>query len=104
MNQKVKLKIDKHYKIATDTALIEVERLARKILKKNKSLHEFIMAMGSYFFTLTKDTTWHISSTDMDRDLDTYGDLVEFMDEWDDLKLTGEAMRFTATGPKITNW
>lgn len=95
------------------TASTEVERLARDILKKNNSLHEFVMGMGTWFF---KDKNGEIIDpyeTRMNGSFEYYTilskkyfkPLADFIGEWNDiLKITGEPMRFTATGEKITDW
>jgi hypothetical protein len=40
-----------HHDKASDLALKRVEELARGILRENKNLKEFVMGMGTYFFT-----------------------------------------------------
>ena len=92
--------VQRHYLQAVDLALIEVERLARKILADHPNLNEFVMAGGDFMFT-TKEG---------DDSFDPYvvaytKSFTHFMGEWDNvLKLTGTPMRFTATGKKITDW
>jgi len=101
------------YKEAEDKAAAYVEFLARKILAENPELQEFVMAMGTYFFIdragETVDTEEQYMGPDYRyyiQDSDTvFAELNEFISEWDQhLKITGDAMRFTATGPVITNW
>lgn len=85
----------------TKTALDIVEREARLILQENKDLGEFIMGMGTWFFT-TKITGEANYDTD---EYTSSGELSEFIAEWDEeLCLTGNPMRFTAKGKKRTNW
>ncbi len=101
--------IQKHYDIANDLAIKEVERLARLTLKKNpKQLHKFMMAMGSFFFIDNNDDIIHTmvgGNESMLKELEGYNDLVDFIDKWDeDFKLTGQAMTFTAEGKLIDNW
>ena len=84
---------------ASRLASLEVERLARKILKDNPEFKEFVMANGTWFFTMSDGVTGL-----MDNDPRCH-DLAWYVDQWDDsLRITGESMRFTATGPKVTNW
>ena len=90
--------VQRHYLQAEDLALIEVERLARKILVEHSNLDEFVMGMGEAFFSdgyenLAIDERAYMKP------------LRDFIGEWDDvLKLTGTPMRFTATGKKVTDW
>jgi hypothetical protein len=89
-----------HREKATEAALQEIERLARRMLKKYKYMDEFLMAMGGYFVTRKpdKEILYDLQNKE-------WKELESFIDEYDDeLKLTGDAMRFTAEGPKITDW
>lgn len=81
-----------------------VECEARKILRDHNNLDEFIMGMGVWFFTekrvgqdsviLNNHYKYILSSA-----------LAEFIFEWDQhLKITGEAIRFTAYGEIVRNW
>lgn len=91
--------IQGHLDAATNLALAELERRARKILAEHPNLDEFVMGMGAAVFS-TKDgqNFWP-----EDR---RYTKPVErFLLDWDrSLHLTGHPMRFTATGKKITEW
>jgi hypothetical protein len=91
--------ISKLYDAARKEALIAVEGMAREILTKHSNLDEFVMAMGTCFFTEKK-------TGQIKYDIPLYTkDLMTFIDKWDEyLKITGEPMRFTAAGKKITNW
>jgi hypothetical protein len=80
---------------ATQLCLIEIEKMARNILLKNKKLSEFIMAMGTYTFT-RKDRNYLHDFEDSGFD--------SFMDKYSDLNLTGIPMRFTAKGDVVTDW
>ncbi len=106
--------IDKYYNKASDLALKEVERLARQVLKDHPELDEFIMCMGSYFFTVKNseenilpytekmNISWNYYSEDTFPYLKPIND---FIGKWDNyLKLTGEPMRFTAKGKIVKNW
>jgi hypothetical protein len=84
---------------ASEICLAEIERRARKILATHPNLDEFLMGMGTVFFS-TKDGQ-NISLYDRAymKSLD------DFINDWDhDLHITGEPMRFTATGPVTTKW
>lgn len=86
--------------VASELALEYVEQEARKILRKCTTLNEFITAMGAAFFT-----DKHGNSLN-DHELPKSAlELIEFIEEVDpELHLTGNPMRFTADGEKITNW
>lgn len=89
-----------HYEQAVNTALDTIERLARAILRQHTNLDEFIMGMGVASFT-RKDGEESLGMGDRSY----LQRLREFIDEWDEvLRLTGHPMRFTADGPKITEW
>lgn len=109
--------IQEHYSKACEIASNVVEKMARQILSEHKELDEFIMAMGSYFFTYTdkKRQEDHLQAytQKMNKNWEYYYDdsqdflkpLNKFIGEWDNyLKITGEGMRFTATGVKETDW
>ncbi len=106
-----------HYYKACELASAKVEEMARQILSEHKELDEFIMAMGSYFFTYKSkkrkneylsgytqkmNSSWNYYYEDSEPFLIP---LNKFIDEWDNyLKITGDGMRFTATGVKVTDW
>lgn len=104
--------INYHHDKASDFALKRVEELARGILQQNKNLKEFVMGMGTYFFTDRKgenvdtyDSVYGNGGYTSEHSEPCFEELNEFMEEWDDIyKMTGEAMRFTAKGKKITKW
>lgn len=101
--RKINKDIEKHLKAMYDLALPEVERLARKCLSQNpKKLNEFVMCMGTFFFT---DHAGEVYYDHVVEKLSGYKPIDDFICEWNGiLKLTGEPMRFTATGIKITDW
>ena len=99
----IKQEIRNLYETAAELALGEVQRLARKILAEHHCLDEFVMAMGMAIFTLkdkdVRDANLHLHERAYFKPLE------DLLNEWDEvLKLTGEPMRFRATGPKITEW
>lgn len=108
--------IQEHYSKACEIASNVVEKMARQILSEHKELDEFIMAMGSYFFTYKNkkrqgnlepytqkmNKSWNYYYEDSEEYLKP---LNKFIGEWNNyLKITGDAMRFTATGLKVTDW
>jgi len=95
-----------YYTKASTLASLYVEQEARKILVEHPELNEFIMAMGSWYFTwkVGEDYMSHVI-LDGDVKFIDDSDLAEFMAEWDDiLKITGEPMRFTAKGKLRKDW
>lgn len=100
---KVNSQLLKLYQQMGNIASNEVERLARKCLAQNpKKVSEFCMAMGMFSFSdLNGKTLWDHQC----EKLSGYKALNDFVMEWDsELKITGEPMRVTATGIKITDW
>jgi hypothetical protein len=96
--------IAQHLNDATDVALIEVERMARKILAEHPNLDEFIMAMGGAFFTV-KDRGNGDEPSIEPYERRYMRTLDRFLTQWDsELHLTGIPMRFTATGTIVTSW
>lgn len=92
----IKGKIDELHSIA----LTVIHNEARAILRKHPNLNEFIMGMGSAFFT-TKD------GNDLDlEDRKYFKSIEDLFIEFDTMGINvkGNPMRFTANGPKITNW
>lgn len=101
--------IQKHFDIANDLAIKEVERLARQVLRNNpKEVLNFTMAMGSYFFSDNQDEIIHTvvgGNESFLKSLEGYNELKEFIAKWDEyFGLTGTPMTFTADGEMITNW
>lgn len=91
--------IRKQYEQVCETATQVVEEQARKILREHPNLDEFVMGMGSWFFTDKEGN--NLDETDR-----AYlKPFAEIFYEWDEyLKISGEPMRFTASGKKVTNW
>lgn len=90
-------KIQTLHSQASAIASAEVIRLARKILKANSDLEEFIMGMGTWFFS-NKDGD-NVSTGPEFKELD------DFISEWDEtIRITGEPMRFTANGEIRRDW
>ncbi len=94
-----KTKVKLYYDLAREHAIGVVERMARDVLLTHPNVVEFVMAMGVYGFNDKQGDTRHLDEFAYMRPLK------EFIEEWDDvLKLSGEPMRFTATGNKVTDW
>lgn len=113
--QRLQRQSDKAVIKAVKPAIAEAERMARNILVRHPALEEFVMGMGGWFFTTSAKTRRdylgngvysEFRSEILDgKDRKYFAPMVKFMEKWDyDLKLTGTAMRFTATGKKITDW
>lgn len=99
------------YAQAEDIALEIVVHKARKILTTHPYLDEFVMCMGTWFFTRklgTKDDLNMLvrkGKNDIAEFCQYMHPVRDFISEWDNaFKLTGTPIRFTATGPVVTNW
>jgi hypothetical protein len=80
-----------------------IESVARDILIEHSEFYEFVMAMGTAFFTDHNNQTYSISENS--KKLKDIKFLFYIISEFDNtLHLTGEPMRFTACGKKITDW
>lgn len=113
INEKSK-ELDRLTNELSDLVVARVEQIARRILQTHPNLNEFVMCMGTYFFTDKK--TNDVISTYQEQmnsnynyyQEDTYGyfaSLNRFIEKYDKtLKITGNPMRFTATGKTIKNW
>ena len=103
---KIKVKeIEQVYDQAAEMAEKFVEGHAREILRKHGNLDEFIMAMGGWFFTLKKPAGGLHYVSEEDRVYLWKSPLAKFIALWDErLRITGRPMRFTAYGPKQTDW
>jgi hypothetical protein len=94
------------YQLASESASCFVEKEARDILSKHRNLHEFVMGMGVWCFTLKKGDAEdpHPTINDEPRYI-AKSRLARFISKWDGyLKITGEPMRFTVDGPVVRNW
>jgi hypothetical protein len=105
MDKKETLKlINDYYESASDLAIKLIESEARQILKNNSKLDEFVMCMGSFFFTDEKPIDSSPNKIIDERDLDEpeFYNLIWELNE--QFHVTGCPMRFTAIGKVITNW
>lgn len=95
----IKKQIRDHLDEAGRLALAEVERMARELLAKHRELDEFVMAMGTVFFTLRNGNDVSLEERAYMKRLN------QFICEFDgQLGLTGSPMRFKHNGPTITEW
>jgi len=83
------------YNKARKEALMQIIHEARNHLEKNNHLSEFVMAMGTYFFTEKNGNTSETNCPNVD----------DIIAEWDShLYLTGEGIRFSASSEIQTDW
>jgi hypothetical protein len=87
-----------------------IESEARKILINDPELEEFIMAMGSCFFTTTNKERGHCPSSGganiiASHKMEDCEDFFEIIDDFNEqFNIKGHPMRFTATGKVENNW
>lgn len=97
------MNLESRWQSLCDDADLYVERAARQILQRDDSLDEFVMAMGTAFFTKKDRKPGDPDGTLGVREVDHY--LAVFIDRWHDrIKIMGSPMRFTKYGRKITQW
>ena len=103
--------IDRLFRASELLAINLIEKEARKILVADPELQEFIMAMGSCYFTTTNpDRGYRINSgtgilDETDKEEDFQLEFFEMIYELNDqFKVTGCPMRFTAKGELNNNW
>ena len=87
-------------------ALKLIEQDARSLLRKHKNLDEFVMAMGSWFFTpkdKSRDNFGNESFQSLPRYMQSFAKMMESFEVME-LKITGAPMRFTADGPLVHDW
>jgi len=103
--KKTAKKIDDLLDEANVLAVKLIEAEARHILKNHKDLDEFVMGMGTAFFTRKgRSPGWGHGTVQFDER--KYMELIDqLITDYDDyFKITGLPMRFTANGEKITEW
>jgi hypothetical protein len=127
MDKDLLQKINRHWNYASELSSILIEKSAREILKADPNLHEFIMAMGSYFFTAKEGGKYDFNTYPNDESFDEYmlngkgwisddsmimpdtdDHFPEFCDMVDDMNekfsACGEPMRFTANSQIVRKW
>ena len=83
----------------------EVIRLANKVLNHNPKTIEFVMAMGTFFFTAKRGKEKVILDFEDITKLKFGKDLTNFILLWDkQFSVTGDAMRFTKDSEITTDW
>lgn len=98
--------IQKYLDKADELAENEVIRLATEVLIKNSAVvEEFIMAMGSFFFTSKQDQGYNWSLEYEIKSLIGGEELWDFIIEWDNqLKITGNPIRFSLESRVKRDW
>ena len=92
--------INAYLKKAASIGLNVIEKTARNILLKHTNLEWFVMAMGTAFFVDKQGNTYNTYNSK-----EYMNPVWDILDEFDRiLFLSGNPMKFTATGEKITNW
>lgn len=91
-----------HYDRARAIGLTIIEREARRVMREDPTIKEFVMARGVAMFNCVdeqgNEEILHAN------DIDAF-DLEFILSDWDDVfKFTGEPMRFTADGPVRREW
>jgi len=101
-----------------------IQQEARKILVKDNGLNEFIMAMGTCFFTYKDGSRYDMNSYDDDEweewaesddyvmchrgiidDDNFHSEFFSMIDDFNDkFNIRGAPMRFTATSTVVTDW
>lgn len=103
INISEKIKIYETIKQEVVTLLLnEIERIGRIELNNNPNLDEFIMGMGSYFFTTHKNDTNIRGNTITNYKSKGIDEIINKYD--DEFNLTGEGMRFTKDSKVTTDW
>jgi len=115
---------------ASDRALYLVKREARRILREDPDLNEFVMAMGSCYFSYKKggkydplsyteeqliqmeDNEWNfygaedgILHNDLSNAVRFQPEFFDMIDDLDaDFRISGYPVRFTAEGEELSDW
>lgn len=119
--------IDKLFDRASDLAIELIKNEAKEILKDDPDLDEFIMAMGSCFFTIKEGGKYDLLTFANDKEweewcesddyVSVYNGIIdnavtdfqkEFFENVDDLdekfNIMGYPVRFTATSKEVYDW
>jgi hypothetical protein len=98
-------KIDRYLAASESLALDFIEYEARRIMRDHLHGYEFLMAMGVAYFNKSQHDAPDIYIKIGCTNEDCVSELFNFITEYDYcLGLTGNPMRFTADGPKVTDW
>jgi hypothetical protein len=99
--------LEELFERADKIAIDEVIVLARRVLKLNPSTHEFIMAMGSFFFT-RKGEHNAFDNYSLEREIKGLrggSELWDFIIKHDNrFKITGNPIRFSLKSRIKTDW
>jgi len=91
--------IEKQFNKLEKEISLFIELQARGVLKKHPYFDEFVMAMGSAGFTYKNP------DRQAKENHPACKQFFKFLNQWDDIfHITGETMRFTATGKKHVHW
>lgn len=85
----------------------EVVRLAMRVLKANSKVHEFIIAMGTFFFTRRGNKNVHFTFSTQEEicSLKNGKELFDFIHKWDNqFKVTGNSLRFSLKSEIKRDW
>jgi hypothetical protein len=96
--------IDKWFNDASDMAITVIESKARNILKQHSNLNEFVMCMGTFFFTSKKQINFSTNNIidPVFKYMEPFYEMVWELNER--FNVTGCPMRFTVNGKVISNW
>ena len=84
----------RYKRMAVDLLLDEIEKHARKTISENEDLKEFVMAMGTHFFTNSSDVDSFVCE-----------EIEKILYDWnDELKLTGIPMKIKQNEERISDW
>lgn len=98
-------KLDAHEAEVYEIIIAEVIKLARFVLANNRGLKEFCMAMGMFSIIRTNKKKYdYLEDYEFDK-LKGGKELFDMIVTHNErFKITGDAMRFTATGKIVTDW
>lgn len=127
MEESVKQAIEKINALvadADDRAIYLIKKEARRILREDPNLDEFVMAMGGYFFTIKEGGKYDINTmtdeewdewTESDDYVHEYNGIIDsenFQEEFNDMvnefdnqfKVCGYPVRFKAETQEVHHW
>lgn len=97
--------IDARFTEVARMALGLIEVRARKAMSEHSTLTEFFIEAGEAYFTTTAGKKLNIANEDVLRDHPYLNPVAELFDKWDEsMQLKHDFIRFTAGGPKRTEW
>lgn len=111
--EKAKDEANKAHARASAEAEKIMRQLARRILSNNPKIEEFVKGMGSVIFCSSSGWVYNPVTDNIDHlgqtgDFDDVTDLTalkEFLSNYDnEYHMSGDPVRFTATGEEKTDW